>query len=142
MGSVPRPAKRWGRARTISPISSFVARDVATAHRRVEVIVVEPDVRRDDVDVHPERVHVGQALFRRPAGARRQRLALAADEGELRALRIPLAPERVPVASVVRRSPEALWGEMGVDVDGAHNAPFESAKYNPATVGRNAGRDG
>ncbi len=33
-------------------------------------------------------------------------------------------------------------GQMGVDVDGAHNTPFESAKYNPATVWRSAGRDG
>jgi len=94
------------------------------------------------VNVHAERVHVGEALFRRPAGARRQRLAVAADDGELGALHVPLAPERVPVTSIVGRSPEALRGQMGVDVDGAHNAPFESAKYNPATVWRNAGRDG
>ena len=31
MGSVPSPANRWGRARTMSAISSFVARAVATA---------------------------------------------------------------------------------------------------------------
>src|SRR2546427_4538502 len=44
--------------------------------RGVEVIVVEPDVGRDDVDVDAERVHVGQALFGRPLGPRRQRVPL------------------------------------------------------------------
>ncbi len=31
MGRVPSPAKRWGHVRTISPISSLVAFDVAAA---------------------------------------------------------------------------------------------------------------
>src|SRR2546427_10433046 len=92
--------------------------------RGVEVIVVEPDVGRDDVEVDAERVHVGQALFGRPLGPRRQRVPLAADDGGLPAPRILLALDGVPVAAVLGRPPEALRSQMGMDVDGPHGSPW------------------
>src|SRR6266508_6156956 len=79
---------------------------------RIELVVVEADVGRDDVYVDAERVHVGEALFRRPLGARREHLPLAGDDGELLPALVLLALERVPVAALLGGLPEALRSQV------------------------------
>src|SRR5262249_5243153 len=92
-------------------------------------------VRRDDVNVHAERVHVGDALLRRPARLRRQRLPAAADDRDFPTLGILLAAEGVPGAAVVGGAPEALRSHVGVDVDAAHDL-LRSGPAERATGGR------
>src|SRR5215813_12727585 len=84
------------------------------------MIVVEADVRRDHVDVHAERVHVGQTFLRCPPRARRQRLSAVADDRVLTAPRVLLASNRVPVAAVLGCPPEALRRHVRVNVDAPH----------------------
>ena len=85
--------------------------------------------------VDAERIHVGQTLFRRPSGARRQRLPAAPDDGHLGAPRILLALEGVPVAAVLGGAPEALGRQMGMDVDAAHSGFLLAVRYAPSGVG-------
>ena len=72
------------------------------------------------MDVDAERIHVGQPRLRRPLRAGREHLSPIPDDGALLAARVLLAPERVPVAALLGGLPEALRGQMGVDVDAPH----------------------
>src|SRR4029450_7172959 len=89
---------------------------------RVEVIVVEPDVRRDDVHVDAQRVHVGGPLLGRPPGAWRENLAPAPDDRLFLAALVLLALERVPVAALLGALPEALRSQVRVHVDASHRS--------------------
>src|SRR5262245_20623730 len=89
---------------------------------RVEVIVVEPDVRRDHVHVDAQRVHVAEPLLWRPPGARRKHLAPAADDRALLAALVLLALQRVPVAALLGGLPEALRSQVRVHVDASHRS--------------------
>jgi hypothetical protein len=75
------------------------------------------------VHVHPERVHVGEPLLGGPLRARRQRLPAVADDRDLLTTLVLLAAQRVPVAAVLGRLPEALWCQMRVNVDAPHRSP-------------------
>ena len=71
-----------------------------------------------DLDVHLLRVHVLQPLFGREAHhGRHEPVALAAPHDDADAL-ARLVPVAVPLRAGVRRPPERLRHQVGVDVDG------------------------
>ena len=88
--------------------------------RRVEVIAKERCVDRNDLDVHPLRVHVLQPLFRGEAhlGRREADAPSASQHGADPVAR--LMTKAVPFAAGFRRLPEGSRHEVGVDVDGLH----------------------
>ena len=88
----------------------------------VEVVVVETAEGGNDVNIHAEGVHVGEALFRGPSGLGRQLTEPFTVSGhqDLAAAGVLVAPEGMPCPSRFGGAPEALGRQVGVDVDAAH----------------------
>jgi hypothetical protein len=72
------------------------------------------------MDIHTQRVHVGEPFLRSPAHLRGELLASSPDDGILSTTGVGLTPQGVPVACALGGPPEALGRDMGVNIDTAH----------------------
>src|SRR5207245_8384785 len=66
---------------------------------RIQMVVIKSRVGGHHVDVDAQGVHIRQTFLRGPAGAWRQLLASATNDGILPTTGVLLAPHSVPVAA-------------------------------------------